>query len=86
VIKLFYKPFGLFLGVFGGVLAGALFKQLWKVATDDDDTPDATDEEREWKEILGAAAIQGAIFGVVKAVLHRGGATTVRKLTGTWPG
>ena len=33
-----------------------------------------------------AAALQGAIFAVVKAVLDRGTATAARELTGTWPG
>ena len=85
MIKLLYKPFGILVGVLGGVLAGAVSKQVWRVATEDDDTPDAMDEERGWKEILAAAALQGAIFAVVKAVLHRGGAKSVRRLTGTWP-
>lgn len=31
------------------------------------DAPDATDEDRTWRQILIAAAIQGAIFAVVKA-------------------
>jgi hypothetical protein len=33
-----------------------------------------------------AAAVQGAIFGAVKALVDRGGATGWRRLTGTWPG
>ena len=36
-------------------------------------------------EILTAAALQGAIFAVVKAAVHRGGAITTEKLTGVWP-
>ncbi|MFE7187149.1 DUF4235 domain-containing protein [Streptomyces erythrochromogenes] len=32
------------------------------------------------------AAIQGAIFAVVKASVDRSGAVAVRRLTGTWPG
>ena len=60
-------------------------KQLWRLASGDDDTPNATDEDRGWGEIVAAAALQGAIFAVVKALVDRGGATGVRKLTGTWP-
>jgi hypothetical protein len=29
--------------------------------------------------------LQGAIFAVVKALVDRGGAASVRKLTGQWP-
>ncbi|HWH00952.1 MAG TPA: DUF4235 domain-containing protein [Pilimelia sp.] len=83
--KLAYKPVGVLLGIGAGVLAGALFKQVWKVAAGDDDAPDATDEHRGWGEVLTAAAIHGAIFAVVKAAVDRGGAVGIRKLTGHWP-
>ena len=85
MVKLLYKPFGILFGLLGGVIAGALFSKVWKIVAHQDDVPDATDEEREWKEILPAVALKGAIAGVVKALIHRGGATGVRGLTGTWP-
>lgn len=84
--KIAYKPLGLVLGAVSGALAGAVFKQLWKVSGHDEDAPDATDEERGWREVVIAAALQGAIFAAVKAAVDRGGATAVRRLTGTWPG
>ncbi|WP_220472820.1 MULTISPECIES: DUF4235 domain-containing protein [Streptomyces] len=84
--KILYKPVGMVLGAAGGALAGALFKQVWKMAGHDDDAPDATDEHRGWTEVLVAAGLQGLIFGVVKAAVDRGGAAGVRRLTGTWPG
>ena len=83
--KVAYKPVGILLGVAAGAVAGVIFKQVWKLASGDDDAPNATDEERGWTEIVAAAALQGAIFAVVKALVDRGGATGVRKLTGTWP-
>jgi hypothetical protein len=86
VKKLLYKPFSIAFGVAGGVLAGVLFKQLWKVVAGEDDAPEATSEEYGWGEVLAAAALQGAIFAVVKAAVDRGGAAGVRKLTGDWPG
>ncbi|GLI03750.1 DUF4235 domain-containing protein [Phytohabitans aurantiacus] len=85
VNKLAYKPVGLLLGVGAGIVAGALFKQVWKMAAGDDDAPNATDEERGWGEVLAAAALQGAIFAVVKAAVDRGGAAGMRRLTGRWP-
>jgi Protein of unknown function (DUF4235) len=84
--KVAYKPVGILLSVAAGALAGVIFKQVWKVASGDDDAPNATDEDRGWGEIIAAAALQGAIFAVVKALVDRGGATSVRKLTGSWPG
>jgi hypothetical protein len=84
--KIAYKPIGLLMGVGAGALAGVLFKQAWKLTGHDDDAPNATDEDRGWAEILVAAALQGAIFAVVKAAVDRGGAAGVRRLTGEWPG
>ncbi|MER6522418.1 DUF4235 domain-containing protein [Streptomyces sp. NPDC001553] len=81
-----YKPVGLALGAAGGMIAGALFRQIWKLVEGDGDAPNATDDERTWRQILIAAAIQGAIFAVVKAAVDRSGAVAARRLTGTWPG
>jgi len=83
--KVAFKPINLALGIGAGALAGMVFKQVWKLASGDDDAPDAGDEDRGWAEIIAAAALQGAIFAVVKAVVHRGGAVGAKKLTGTWP-
>jgi hypothetical protein len=86
VKKMLYKPLSLAFGVAGGVLAGVVFKQVWKVVAGEDEAPDATSEDYGWAEVLTAAALQGAIFAVVKAAVDRGGATGVKKLTGEWPG
>lgn len=67
-------------------MPGSHFKQVWRVLANEEDTPDATDEDRGWTEILVAAALQGAIFAIVKATIDRSGAQGIRKLTGTWPG
>ncbi|MFD6552427.1 DUF4235 domain-containing protein [Streptomyces sp. NPDC058398] len=84
--KIAYKPVGLVLGAVSGMIAGAAFKQAWKVLGHDKDAPDATYEDRTWGEVLLAATLQGAIFAAVKATVDRAGAATTRSLTGTWPG
>jgi len=83
--KVAYKPVGLLLGIGAGAIAGFVFKEVWKIASGDDDAPNATDEDRGWVEIIAAAALQGAIFATVKALVDRGGAAGVRKITGEWP-
>ncbi len=84
--KALYKPIGLVVSVVGGVLASLLFKQIWKLVTHDEEAPDATDETRSWAEVLPAAALQGAVFGFVKAMVDRAGAAGFARATGTWPG
>jgi hypothetical protein len=83
--KIAYKPVGLILGATAGAVSGLLFKQIWKRLASDDDAPNATDEDRGWGEVLSAAALQGAIFAVVKAAVDRAGATGIRRVTGRWP-
>lgn len=83
--KLVYKPVGFVLGAGAGMAAGFVVRHVWKAVTNSEDLPDATDEESGWGEIIAAAALQGAVFAIVRAVVDRGGATGVRKLTGRWP-
>jgi Protein of unknown function (DUF4235) len=59
------------LSLASGVLAGAMFKGVWKLIARKDDAPQATDPQRSWREILPAAALQGAVFAV-KAAAERG--------------
>ncbi|MFF0056950.1 DUF4235 domain-containing protein [Streptomyces microflavus] len=84
--RIAYKPVGMALGAVSGMIAGAAFKQAWKLIEGEGDAPDALDEDRPWAQILLAAAVQGAIFAVVKAAVERSGAQATRRVTGSWPG
>ena len=86
ILKILYKPFGIVVSVLGGILAGAIFKRVWKLAAHEDEAPEATDAQRGWGEVLIAATLQGAIFALVKAATDRGAATVTRRLLGFWPG
>ena len=84
--KALYTPISIVFSVLGGLLAGAIFKQIWKRVSDEEEAPKALESEYGWKEILPAAALQGAIFALVKAAVQRSGAQGVRRVTGYWPG
>ncbi len=84
--KALYRPLGMAASVAGGLLAGAVFKRLWGVLRHEESPPEATQRHRTWREVLAAAALQGAIFGLVKAAVDRGTATGVERATGQWPG
>lgn len=85
-MKLLYKPLGMIFGALGGMVGGALFKRVWKWVSGDEDAPKATQHSHGWREVLIAAALEGAIFGLVRAAVDRAGATAYQKATGTWPG
>jgi hypothetical protein len=86
VAKLAYRPVGLVGSVLAAAAASAIFKQIWRRVSDEEDAPDALQSEYSLRQILLAAAIQGAIFAVVKALIDRGGANVFQKVTGSWPG
>ena len=81
-----YKPWGAITGVVGGAIAAAAFRRVWRLFSDDADTPDALDRSRPWLEIVAVAALEGAIYGAIKALVERGGAKGFEKATGSWPG
>jgi hypothetical protein len=85
VMRLLYRPFGIVLGVLGGILAKRLFTWVWG-KLDDEEAPKPTVEETSWAKVLGAAAVQGVVFQTVRAVVNRSGAAGFRWLTGVWPG
>ena len=84
-MKLFYKPFGIVLGILGGLLGKRLFDFVW-TKIDDQEPPEATTEKAQWGKIVVAAALQGTIFKATRAVIDRQGARGWYYLTGSWPG
>ena len=58
MIKLLYKPVDLIASMVGGLLAGLIFKRVWKLIGQGD-APEPTDERRGWGEILLAAMLAG---------------------------
>lgn len=83
--KLAYKPVGLVAGAAAGLIAGAVFRQVWRGLAGEDEAPSPSNEQARWPAILAAAMLQGAIFGVVSAAVGRAGAIAVRRATGDWP-
>jgi len=86
LVRLLYKPLSTLVSVIGGVVASLIFKRFWKLVTHQEKAPTPTQKGRTWPEILAAATLQGAIFGLVKAAVDRGGAAGFERATGEWPG
>ena len=84
-MRLLYKPFGLIAGIVGGMLARRLFGALW-ARIDDAEPPKPTTERTSWPRVVGAAALQGAVFRGTKAAVDRAGAKSFAHLFGVWPG
>jgi hypothetical protein len=84
--KVAYKPIGLGGSIIAASAASAVFKQIWRRVAHEEDAPSALQSEYSLQKVLIAAAIQGVIFAVVKALVERTGAQVFQKLTGAWPG
>jgi hypothetical protein len=77
--KAAYKPFGLALGLLGGLIAGKVFGVVWKRVSGEDSTPQPLSDDYSTREVLLAAAVQGAIFGLIKTAIDRYGMKGVRR-------
>jgi len=79
---LIYKPFGIIIGL----LAGQFGKKILWTKLDEEKPPKPTTQDADWVKILSAAALQGVIFKLTRAVVDRNAAQGFAYLTGSWPG
>lgn len=77
--KIAYKPFGLIFGVLGGIIAGQVVGRIWKQVSDEDEMPQPLSDDYSTREVLIAATIQGAVFGLIKTAVDRYGMKGVRR-------
>jgi Protein of unknown function (DUF4235) len=85
-MKALYKPLALLASALGGIVASAVFNQIWRVMSSDREVPSPRSPRHSTREVLLAAALHGAVFGTVKAAVDRAGAKTFKRVTGTDPG
>lgn len=77
-----YLPLSMAASVAGGLLASAVFGQLWKRIGDaDEPPPDPRDLRKSGRQAIAGAALQGLVFGLVRAAVARGSARGYRAVT-----
>jgi len=79
-----YKPVSLTASAVGSAAAGAVFRRVWKRFSDQP-APAPTDLHRPTTEVLAAGAVQGLVFGLIRATLDRAGARAYLQVTHTTP-
>jgi hypothetical protein len=82
VTKAMYLPLQIAISVAGGLLAGKVFTEVWqRISPSDQEPPDPKDLNRSGREAIAAAALQGLVFGLVRALVDRAGAHGYRAVT-----
>jgi hypothetical protein len=84
-VKFLFIPFSVVSGLLAGFAGKKLFEQVWGVI-DDEEPPESEHRDATWAKVLIAAALQGAVFRLVRAAVDRGSRSAFASLTGTWPG
>lgn len=85
-VNLAYKPVGIVGKVVAGAIAGALISRVWGlVSRTDKQLPEPRDRRRALREVLLAAALDGALSAVVRAAVDRAGARQFERWTGDYP-
>lgn len=72
----------------GGMIAGRLVRRIyaWSTRGDRADAPTALESEYTLRQVMLGAAISGAVFAGVRALIERGGARAFQRWFGEWPG
>lgn len=86
VSKAMYTPLQIGTSVAGGLLASWVFGEIWqRVSPSDQEPPDPKDLNRSGRQAIGAAALQGLVFGLVRAAVTRASAHGYRAVTNESP-
>jgi uncharacterized protein DUF4235 len=85
IMTIIYKPFGFAAGMLAALVGRRIFDFVWG-KIDEEDPPKGTTKEAPLVKILGAAALEGVIFKIVRTATNRQTAKVYYYFTGFWPG
>jgi hypothetical protein len=85
VAKLLFIPFSIVGGLIAGLVGRQLFAGIWRLI-DEEEAPDPSHRDADWRKVLVASTLKGAVFAGAKAATDRGSRSAFRSVTGTWPG
>ena len=83
--KLLFIPVSLGASLAAGFVSKKVFDQLWGLI-DEEEPPESKHRDIDWRKLLLAAAVQGAVFRAVREASDHYTRRAFAKTTGTWPG
>jgi hypothetical protein len=84
-MKLLFIPFSIVGGLLAGFMSKKIFDQVWGVF-DQEEPPDSKHRDIDWTKLVIAAAVQGAIFRMMKEATDHYSRRAFYRTTGKWPG
>jgi len=84
-VKFLFLPVSIGAGLIAGILGRKLFEQAWGLI-EEEEPPDAKHREIDFRRLVIALLIEGAIFRLVKGLTDHGARQGYARLTGSWPG
>jgi hypothetical protein len=83
--KLLFIPVSIGGGLVAGFVSKKVFDQVWGLI-DTEEPPESKHRDVDWRKLLLAAAVQGAIFRAVREASDHYSRRAFARTTGTWPG
>ena len=84
-MKFIFIPISIIAGLIAGLIGQKIFEKIWGLV-DDEEPPDPKHREFQWKKLLAALLVEGAIFRLVKGLTDHGARRSFARVTGSWPG
>ena len=84
-MKFLFIPIGVGGGLVAGLVGRKIFEQLWSLI-DEQEPPDPKHREISVPKLVGALALEGAIFRAVRGLADHGSRWTFARVAGSWPG
>jgi hypothetical protein len=83
--KMLFIPVSIAGGLIAGRISRKILDEIWGLF-DDEEPPDSKHRDIDWGKLVIAAALQGAIFRVMKEATDHYTRRAFARATGTWPG
>ena len=84
-MKVLFLPLSITAGLLAGLIGKKAFEKAWGLI-DEEEPPDPQHREFTWWKLIGALALEGAIFRLAKGLADHGLRRSFARLTGAWPG
>jgi hypothetical protein len=84
-MKILFIPISIAAGLIAGFVSRKIFDQVWGLI-DEEEPPESQHRDIQWGKLLAAAALQGAIFRLMKEASDHYSRRAFAGVTGSWPG